>query len=131
MFVTPPTFNDPPKSVLIVDDDTMIIELLSLGFETFGFKVFTATNGLDAWNLFQSEHIDVILTDYQMPGMNGKELSKRIRNKSPSAKIGVMTGGAADPALELLKCGTVDYFFPKPFNLKTVCSILTAEVQAA
>jgi len=131
MLFTHPTFNDPPKSVLIVDDDGMIVELLSIGFQAFGFNVFTATNGLDAWELFNSERIDLILTDYQMPGMNGKELSQRIRHKSPSAKIAVMTGGVTEPAQKLLNDGIVDHFFPKPFNLKTVCSILTAEVQAA
>ena len=117
------------KSILIVDDDGMIVELLSLGFENCGFKVFKAENGLDAWNLFNREHIDFVLTDIQMPGMNGEELSHRIRNQSSLAKIAVMTGGETDVATELLQDKTADYFFPKPFKIRHICRIIAAEAQ--
>lgn len=131
MLFAPPIFKGPSKSVLIADDDAMIVDLLAFGFEKHGFKVFKAENGLDAWNLFNNEPVDIVLTDIQMPGINGKELSIRIRNQSPHTKIAVMTGGEIDVAAELVQAGTADYFFPKPFDLKTICRIFEAETQAA
>lgn len=83
----------------------------------FGLKVFNAGNGLDGWNLFNSEQIDIVLTDIRMPEIDGTELSHRIRNQSPCTKIAVMSGGDADVAIELVNNGTVDYFFTKPFAL--------------
>jgi DNA-binding response OmpR family regulator len=119
----------PAKSILVVDDDSMLVELISLCFEKHGFEVFKAYNGLEAWNLLINNNIDFVLTDLQMPYLNGRELSHRIRNQSPHVKIAIMTGGENDVAAELLKDGTVDYFFPKPFNINSICKLLTAEAQ--
>ena len=125
----PPKFNASAISILVVDDDSMLVDLISLCFERHGLEVFKAFNGLDAWNLFVNNNIDIVLTDLQMPILNGKELSYRIRNRSAHVKIAVMTGGDNDVAAELLKDGTVDYFFPKPFNIKSICKLLIAEAQ--
>ena len=119
-----PTNDGSSQSILIVDDDGLIVDLLTQAFERCGLKVFKAENGLDAWNLFNSEQIDFVLTDIQMPGLNGKELSRRIRNQSPCTKIAVMTGGKIDVATELLKDRTVNYFFLKPFDLNNICKSL-------
>jgi DNA-binding response OmpR family regulator len=124
-----PAINASVKSILIVDDDSMLVELISLCFERHGFGVLKAYNGLDAWNYFINNDIDFVLTDLQMPVLNGRELSHRIRNHSPHVKIAVMTGGENDVAAELLKDGTVDYFFRKPFNIKSICKLLIAEAQ--
>ncbi len=124
-----PTLAASVKSILIVDDDSMLVELISLCFERHGFGVLKAYNGLDAWNFFMNNDIDFVLTDLQMPGLSGRELSHRIRNQSPNVKIAIMTGGENDVAAELLQDGTVDYFFPKPFNIKSICKLLIAEAQ--
>ena len=129
MIFLSPTLNASVKSILVVDDDSMLVELISLCFEKHGFRVFKANNGLDAWNLFENEGIDFVLTDLKMPGLNGKELSHRIRNQSPFIKIAIMTGGENDVATELLKDGTVNYFFPKPFKIISICKLLIAEAQ--
>jgi DNA-binding response OmpR family regulator len=125
------TFNGPSKSILIVDDNGVILDLLAVMFEKYGFKVFKAENGLDGWNLFKNKDIDFVLTDLMMPGLNGQELSTRIRKQAPFVKIGMMTGGETDFAAGLLKDGTVDYFFTKPFDIKNVCMMLTEEAPAA
>jgi len=130
MLYSTPVFHDPAQSILIVDDDDMITELLSAGFTQFGFKVYIADNGLDAWNLFNRESIGIVLTDIRMPGMDGPELCRRIRNHSPSAILAVMTGGDPDCAADLLNAGSADYFFSKPFDIIQICEILQAETQA-
>lgn len=124
-----PVLNASVKSILVVDDDSMLVELISLCFERHGFGVLKAYNGLDAWNFFINNNIDLVLTDLQMPGLSGRDLSRRIRNQSEYVKIAIMTGGENDVAAELLKDGTVDYFFPKPFKIKSICKLLIAEAQ--
>ena len=119
------------KSILIVDDDRLIVELFSIVFKKYGFNVFKAGNGLDAWKIFNNENIDAVLTDIRMPGLNGIELSNRIRNHSPFTKIAVMTGEESGATTGLLNDGTADYFFLKPFDIKNVCEIFMTGVNAA
>ena len=126
MPVDPKIRNNPVKSILIVEDNDMLLELLVKGFEMFGMEIFKADNGLDGWNLFKSDHIDVVLTDISMPGLDGIELSRRIRNASPNTTIALMTGANADAARELLDDGTADHLYLKPFPLSSVCKSLAA-----
>jgi DNA-binding response OmpR family regulator len=123
--------NGSSKSILIVDDDRIIVEVLSVMFKKYGFIVFKAEDGLEAWNIFNNENIDVVLTDIRMPGLDGRELSYQIRNQSPFTKIAIMTGEESDVGTELLNDGTADYFFLKPFDIKNVCEIFIAEGNAA
>jgi DNA-binding NtrC family response regulator len=122
-----PNINASSKSILIVDDDEIIREVLSRGFENCGFKVFKAENGTDAWILFNSEQIDYVVTDMWMPGVNGMELSRKIKKQSPFTKIALMTGGKTEGVKELIDDGTVDHFFWKPFDIQNICNIFRAE----
>ena len=131
MLVFPPICIDHSQSILIVDDDKMILDLLSEVFRKLGLNVFKAENGLDGWNLFNKACIDVVITDICMPGLDGIELSKRIRNQSPHTKIVLMTGGDADIATELLNDGTANYLFRKPFDISYICKSLIPEAQMA
>lgn len=126
-----PTIDEFSRSILIVDDDRIIVQLLSAIFEKYGFRVFEASDGLEGWHVFNSELIDIVLTDILMPGLTGKELAHRIRKQSPGTKIVVMTGGETEVAAELMRNGTADYFFLKPFDIKSVCEMLAAETEAA
>lgn len=118
-----------PKTILIVDDDDMIVELLALGFERHGFCVYKALDGLEAWSLFQRERMDIVFTDLRIPGLNGYELVRRIRRRSPDTIIAMTTGGDASVVTRFLNDGLTDYFFPKPYNIKTICKIVSAEAQ--
>jgi len=124
-----PIDRDNIQSVLIIDDDEMILELIAKGFKMYGLKVFKADNGIEGWKIFEKEHIDIVLTDVRMPGLNGIELSLRIRNQSPYTIIAVMTGGNDDVVTELLNDGTVNYLFTKPFALSYVCKSLVTAAQ--
>lgn len=112
------------QSILIADDDKTIVELLTEVFKRYGLTVFHADNGLDAWELFNRQPTDFVLTDIKMPGLDGGELSRRIRQQCPLIKIGVMTGGDRDVATQLLNEGTADFYFDKPFNLKKLSDLI-------
>jgi len=129
MPVDPQKNRTPTKSILIIEDNDMLLKLLAKTFEVFGMNVIEAENGLDGWKLFNSQDIDVVLTDIRMPGLDGIELSRRIRNASPDTTIAIMTGVDNDVAHNLLTDGIADHLFVKPFSLSSVCKILTAETE--
>ena len=131
MLFTQPSYDKNNQSILIVDDDEMVLDILSKGFEMYGLNVFKAENGLDGWRLFQNKPVEIVLTDIQMPGLDGIELSKRIRNQSPHTKIALMTGDNTDIAAELLNDGTATFLFKKPFAISCVCKSLLSEAWMA
>jgi len=103
------------KTILIVDDEAVIRDLCSRALK--GYHIVQAGNGQDALALFGKGGIDVILTDVMMPGMDGIELLKRLKEKEPTIVVIVMTGFAEkDVILNALKADADD-FISKPLNL--------------
>ncbi|RXZ79444.1 DNA-binding response regulator [Paenibacillaceae bacterium] len=70
------------KTILVVDDDPSIVELLRDFLENENYQVITACNAIEAWTLFQQGSIHCIVLDIMMPGQNGLELCRRIRKES-------------------------------------------------
>jgi signal transduction histidine kinase len=103
------------KRLLIVDDEAVIRDLCIRALK--GYQIVEAGNGHEALALFDKGGIDVILTDVMMPGMDGIELLKRIKQKEPTIVVIVMTGFAEkDVILSALKADADD-FISKPLNL--------------
>ena len=115
------------KSILIVDDDKIVLDMLAEAFRFKGYKVFTAEDGNAGLKIFDTEQIDIVLTDIRMPGLSGEALATRIRKKSPYTKVAVMTGGDGEIGSNLIKNGTADHFFQKPFALYHVYNILSSD----
>lgn len=120
----PAPFLSSPISILIIDDDENLLELLAEGFKLHGFDVLKAKNGLDGWCLFRRHPTAIVLTDMHMPGLDGKQLSYRIRHHSSDVIIAVMTGGDTDLGKQLLTTGIADHFFTKPFSISNICQSL-------
>ena len=112
--------------ILVVDDNESVRTILAESLEYQGFRVSTAADGQRAWDLVRHEPFsyDLVLTDMQMPAMNGIELLSKIVTESPWIKVIVMTG-ARDPDLkiraELLGAFTVLF---KPFGVDQTSHIL-------
>jgi DNA-binding NtrC family response regulator len=112
--------------ILVVDDNESIRTILAESLAYQGFRVSTAADGQRAWELVQHMPFsyDLVLTDMQMPAMNGIELLSKIMIESPWIKVIVMTG-AQDPDLkikaELLGAFTV---LSKPLGVDQISHIL-------
>ena len=113
------------KSILIIDDEDLILDLLTQAFSLQGYTVYTAKNGMDGLRTFKKEQADIVLTDIKMPDLSGCELITHIRKESPHTKVAVMTGGNDEIVSNLIKEGKADHFFQKPFNLSHVCKTLS------
>ena len=85
-------------SVLLVDDDRSLLGLLTMVLQQGGHEVHGASNGVEALMLYSSNRpkIDIVVSDILMPGMNGVELSARLRALNPKVRILLMTGFVPD-----------------------------------
>jgi len=107
-------------NVLLVDDEEQFLEALSSRLETRGYRVDTVTTGEDAVELVKGKNFDAIVLDLAMPGLNGLETLKLIKEKRPDLEIIMLTGHATvTSGIEAMKMGAED-FIEKPVDLKTL-----------
>jgi two-component system alkaline phosphatase synthesis response regulator PhoP len=78
------------KKVLVADDEIHIVQVVAMKLRNNGLDVITADNGSDAYKLCCEEKPDIIVTDYQMPGMTGIELIEKIRSTAGIENIPVI-----------------------------------------
>ena len=80
------------KAILFVDDHEVLARLSCEILEMQGYRAVSAYNAEDALNKFDQNEFDVLVTDFRMEGMNGLELARKIREKSPSTPVIIVTG---------------------------------------
>ncbi len=114
-----------PKRILIVDDNACVLSLTAELVEHLGYQTATSEDGIGALRQLQNAHIDILLTDFDMPGMNGYELAEVAKQRCFGIKVILMTGHCTDELAERIGASTtVDGFLSKPFDLKTVREML-------
>jgi len=106
--------------ILVVDDDQAIRTLLSSLLVTMGFQVALASNGHEALDLFSKKRFEFVLTDFQMPGMDGFTLASNIKSSSPKTPVIMITGSDQSVVQEGMGKGCVDRVLFKPFKLEDV-----------
>ena len=104
--------------ILFVDDDDTIREAMVAILNWFGHDTFSAARGKSALNLYRTNDVDLVITDYEMPDMKGFDLAQRIREINPSAKIIMLTG--LDNAMDEEKSASVDCILKKPATMQIV-----------
>jgi len=124
-----PNLQQKKRQLLVADDDKAIQKILSRTLSYMGHDVTLAGNGLEASTLFLTASYDLVVTDFQMPLMNGLELSRLVKEQSPNTPVIVITAFCGETSREeLTKCA--DALIPKPFKLqeiqKTVQSLLNS-----
>ncbi|MCK5056463.1 MAG: response regulator [Candidatus Aminicenantes bacterium] len=108
------------KKILIVDDEEFICDILGEALTNKGYEVRIATNAEEGLDILKKEDIPVIFLDLNLPGMNGIELCKHIREKKSRAVIYAVTGySSLFGVSECKKVGFND-FFTKPVKLKVI-----------
>ncbi|HKL01472.1 MAG TPA: sigma-54 dependent transcriptional regulator [Desulfotignum sp.] len=107
-------------AVLIVDDETTIIESLEGILSDDGFEVMHAFNGYEALKKIETDSPDIILLDIWMPGMDGIETLKEIKQGFPNIPVVMITGhGSIESAVDATKSGAYD-FLEKPLSIDKV-----------
>jgi DNA-binding NtrC family response regulator len=105
-----------PRNILIVDDEPLNLDLLEQELADLGYAIDTADGGKAALEKLALKPFDLILLDYQMPGMNGIEALAEIKKKDPALPVIIITAyGTIARAVEAIKSGADD-FVTKPFD---------------
>jgi two-component system cell cycle sensor histidine kinase/response regulator CckA len=118
--IPPPLVDAPPLRVFLAEDDRLLARACTRGLTGLGHEVTHVTNGLDAWHAFENragESHDVLLTDVNMPRMNGLDLIRRVRITGFRGRVIVMSGRVDAESLAAIKALQVDYVLAKPFTI--------------
>ncbi len=107
-----------PRRILVADDNKIIKDIVSSFLDFRGFEVALAGNGVEALSLFLKNSFDLVLTDLEMPIMDGWSLSHCIKERSPNTPVVLMTGADRDTVLKKAERGAVDSVIFKPFRLE-------------
>ena len=105
------------KHILIVDDQRGIRLLLEEVFKQVGMKTVLASNGREALEIVQKRQPDCILLDMKMPGMNGVEVLREVRNLFPQVLVMMMTAYSEIELIEEAENLGIDQHFTKPFDI--------------
>ncbi len=115
--------------ILIVDDEDLIRWSLSESLKPDGYEIITAKSGEDAVKIYIDESPDLVLMDIKMPGINGIEALKRIKQNDEYAQVIMITAFAdVNTALQAMKAGAIDYII-KPFNIEEVKVIIEKNIE--
>ncbi len=121
-----------PYCALIIDDEELTLRTISRGLRQDEFEVFTALSGEEGLKIFREEKPDLILLDIVLPGIDGVEVLRQIKEANPTAIVVMMSAyHLVERAVEAMKLGAFDYLV-KPFHLEDLMNILhrAAEVLA-
>lgn len=115
--------------VLIVDDEENQRKTLSIGLGLEGFEVRVAASGLEALRLLELEPFDLAMVDLMMPGLNGLELARQIRQSFPEVSVVLSSAyHLSARQVERADCGAIG-FVPKPYNLSELSEFLRAKAE--
>ena len=108
------------EKVLLVDDEKEFLEVMSERMKARGMEVTTTESADQALSIIEKESFDAIVMDFQMPGMDGMDALKAIKNKKPELQIILLTGYATvEKTVEAMKVGATD-FLEKPADLEAL-----------
>ncbi len=117
-------------TVLFIDDEEAILRSIARILARSEFNVLTSSKPVEAFELLASQRVDVVVSDIDMPDMNGLDFLERVRSQHPRVLRMLLTGSATvDRALRAINEGEVVRFFRKPFDIELFRRSMEALVQ--
>ena len=105
------------KRILLVDDEPAVLQSLRILLASAGYEVETAWSSKEAWDLLNQSGFDLVVTDFNMPGMKGDELAARSKEHWPEIPVVMLTGSAEILQASGRALPGVDVLLGKPFDL--------------
>ncbi|PJK32925.1 response regulator [Pseudomonas sp. S10E 269] len=112
-------------TILVVDDEYLIADILSFALEDEGYMVVTASNGRKGLEVLERERPALIITDYMMPVMSGEEFATAIRALPAANKLPIILISGAQAHIGIERSDLFDAVLAKPFNI----DLIIAEVK--
>ena len=117
-------------SILVVDDELLIRDLLYDFFKDHGWDISIAENGEKAMEVLKDKNVDLVLSDVKMPEMDGLDLSRKLRESYPKIPVVLMTGyPSVESAVSALRTKVDDYVV-KPFNINQLFKLIESAIAA-
>lgn len=116
------------SSILVVDDDAQVLELVSQMLTLEGYSVTAAHNGIEAEDKFENDHFDLVITDLIMPEREGLETITRLRQSTRLLPIIAISGGGRIGAEDYLESAAqlgANATITKPFNRTDLVSTVS------
>jgi CheY-like chemotaxis protein len=119
-------------TILIVEDELLLLDLLKEMLEGEGYRVITATDGVEAVNLYRAEQekVSLVLSDMGLPNMGGWEVLRQLKEINPTVKV-ILSSGFMDTKVrqDMLKSGAKD-FIQKPYTPDKVIQQIRTSILA-
>ena len=112
------------ETILLVDDELELLRVNSRLLTTLGYQILSAKSGPEALDVLLSHDVDLIVLDMLMPGMDGVETLRQIRELRPDQKVVILSAYAEPEKVEEVKKLGVLAYLKKPLSLKTMTTTL-------
>jgi DNA-binding NtrC family response regulator len=112
------------KTILVIDDDAMILEAVKIIFEDMGYSVQTTSDPILGTDEATTRDYDLIITDVRMAARSGAEVVEAVRARKPAARVLVITAFPGDPLAErAIRAGAIG-LLKKPFEIAKILEFL-------
>lgn len=117
--------SDLNKTILLVDDDPKVLELLQLTFSLAGYETLSATDGRTVFELIENYTIDTVILDIAMEGLDGYEICKRLKSEQVTQNMPVifLTAKTEHHHVKRGECVGGDFYLTKPFSVDELLTI--------
>ena len=112
------------KSILAIDDETMILDAMKIIFEDMGYEVTTCSDSREGIAEALRKDHDLLVVDIRMPGLNGAEVTEAIRKGKPEARILIVTAFPNDPLVQRAMNAGAFALLKKPFEIAKILDYL-------
>ena len=111
------------KTILLIDDEETVINISEMMLIRLGYRVLKAQSGYEGLKLFEENKsaIDLIISDFEMPKMNGKEVMDKLRKIDPQIKVMLSSGALTEADEKNVINKGFNGFIKKPYDMNTLC----------
>lgn len=121
-------------NVLVAEDDRVMSDVIRFNLERAGYVVTVARNGIEACAQLQERQFDILVTDYQMPGMSGEELCRSFRSKYPESHMPIIFLSARGLELDVDRMKAelgIEMLLYKPFSPRLLIEAMATSLEKA
>jgi len=114
--------NSANRTILLIDDEEMILHVSSQFLKVFGYNVLAAGGGREALKIYEAnrKRIDLVILDFLMPDMGGTEVLELLRERDPEVKVLISSGVSLENQMDDTRGMPINGFVQKPFSMKTL-----------
>jgi two-component system, cell cycle sensor histidine kinase and response regulator CckA len=120
-------------TVLVAEDESIVRLVLEEMLRKLGFRVLSATNGVEALDALDSstDDVDLVIFDMTMPAMDGRQLFDRLQSAYPQAKTVLASGAGMDIEVSTMRAEGLNGYLPKPFSISQIREEISRVMGAA